>query len=91
MRAGGACLQGLVRSRQCAEHLDGSPPCAYLSVNAPAVALRVTDQGDPRGMVRPDGSARLLDRAVLAHHGRPPPRLAHGDLRWRSRSSRSAG
>ena len=71
-------LQGLIDAG-AARTLSGAPPLRVILGNAKGVALQVN--GRPvalAGLVRRDGSARLLidetGRAALA-----PPRLAHGD------------
>ncbi len=71
-------LQGLYAPGS-ARTLSGAPPLRVILGNAPAVALRVNDQAVTlAGLVRHDGSARLL----IDGDGRTtpaPPRLAHGD------------
>jgi cytoskeleton protein RodZ len=71
-------LQGLY-TPDSARALSGAAPLRLILGNAPAVALRVNDQPVTlAGLVRHDGSARLLidgdGRTTAA-----PPRLAHGD------------
>ena len=71
-------LQGLYAAGST-RTLSGAAPLRVILGNAPAVALRVNDQTVRLGgLVRHDGSARLLidgdGRATPA-----PPRLAHGD------------
>jgi cytoskeleton protein RodZ len=71
-------LQGLY-APGAARTLSGAAPLRVILGNAPAVALRVNDQPVKlAGLVRHDGSARLLidgdGRTTVA-----PPRLAHGD------------
>jgi cytoskeleton protein RodZ len=71
-------LQGLYAPGS-ARTLSGAAPLRVILGNAPAVALRVNDQPVKlAGLVRHDGSARLLidgdGRTTAA-----PPRLAHGD------------
>jgi cytoskeleton protein RodZ len=71
-------LQGLYAPGS-ARTLSGAAPLRVILGNAPAVALRVNDQPVKlAGLVRHDGSARLL----IDGEGRTtaaPPRLAHGD------------
>jgi cytoskeleton protein RodZ len=76
--SGRRLLQGLYAPGS-ARTLDGAAPLRVILGNAPAVALRVNDQPVKlAGLVRHDGSARLLidgdGRTTAA-----PPRLAHGD------------
>jgi cytoskeleton protein RodZ len=76
--SGRRLLQGLYPAGS-ARTLSGAAPLRVILGNAPAVALRVNDQAVRLGgLVRHDGSARLLidgdGRATPA-----PPRLAHGD------------
>jgi cytoskeleton protein RodZ len=71
-------LQGLYAPGS-ARTLSGAAPLRVILGNAPAVELRVNDQPlKLAGLVRHDGSARLLidgdGRTTAA-----PPRLAHGD------------
>jgi cytoskeleton protein RodZ len=71
-------LQGLYAAGST-RTLSGAAPLRVILGNAPAVALRVNDQAVTlAGLVRHDGSARLLidgdGRTTAA-----PPRLAHGD------------
>ena len=77
--SGRRLLQGLYGTGSAPRTLDGAPPLRVTLGNAPAVALRVNDQAVRlEGLVRHDGSARLLIEA----DGRTtaaPPRLAHGD------------
>jgi cytoskeleton protein RodZ len=71
-------LQGLYAAGST-RTLSGAAPLRVILGNAPAVALRVNDQAVTlAGLVRHDGSARLL----IDGDGRTtpaPPRLAHGD------------
>jgi cytoskeleton protein RodZ len=71
-------LQGLYAAGST-RTLSGAAPLRVILGNAPAVALRVNDQAVRlAGLVRHDGSARLL----IDGDGRTtpaPPRLAHGD------------
>ena len=71
-------LQGLYAAGST-RTLSGAAPLRVILGNAPAVALRVNDQAVRLGgLVRHDGSARLL----IDGDGRTtpaPPRLAHGD------------
>ncbi len=71
-------LQGLYAAGST-RTLSGAAPLRVILGNAPAVALRVNDQAVKLGgLVRHDGSARLL----IDGDGRTtpaPPRLAHGD------------
>jgi cytoskeleton protein RodZ len=76
--SGRRLLQGLYPAGST-RTLSGAAPLRVILGNAPAVALRVNDQAVRLGgLVRHDGSARLLidgdGRATPA-----PPRLAHGD------------
>jgi cytoskeleton protein RodZ len=76
--SGRRLLQGLYAPGS-ARTLSGAAPLRVILGNAPAVALRVNDQPVKlAGLVRHDGSARLLidgdGRTTAA-----PPRLAHGD------------
>ena len=76
--SGRRLLQGLYAAGST-RTLSGAAPLRVILGNAPAVALRVNDQTVRLGgLVRHDGSARLLidgdGRATPA-----PPRLAHGD------------
>jgi cytoskeleton protein RodZ len=77
--SGRRLLQGLYAAGSAPRTLSGAPPLRVTLGNAPAVALRVNDQAVKlEGLVRHDGSARLLIEAA----GRTtpaPPRLAHGD------------
>jgi cytoskeleton protein RodZ len=76
--SGRRLLQGLYPAGTT-RTLSGAAPLRVILGNAPAVALRVNDQAVRLGgLVRHDGSARLLIDA----DGRTtpaPPRLAHGD------------
>jgi cytoskeleton protein RodZ len=76
--SGRRLLQGLYAPGS-ARTLSGAAPLRLILGNAPAVALRVNDQPVRlAGLVRHDGSARLL----IDTDGRTtpaPPRLAHGD------------
>ena len=74
-------LSGLdvLRAAFPARTVSGAPPLRVVLGNAAAVGLRVNDQPLAlAGLVRHDGSARLLiegdGRTIPA-----PPRLAHGD------------
>lgn len=71
-------LQGLYAAGST-RTLSGAPPLRVILGNAPAVALRVNDQAVRLGgLVRHDGSARLLIDGD-GHTTPAPPRLAHGD------------
>ena len=76
--SGRRLLQGLYAAGST-RTLSGAAPLRVILGNAPAVALRVNDQAVRLGgLVRHDGSARLL----IDGDGRTtpaPPRLAHGD------------
>lgn len=76
--SGRRLLQGLYPAGST-RTLSGAAPLRVILGNAPAVALRVNDQAVLLGgLVRHDGSARLL----IDGDGRTtpaPPRLAHGD------------
>ena len=76
--SGRRLLQGLYAAGST-RTLSGAAPLRVILGNAPAVALRVNDQAVTlAGLVRHDGSARLL----IDGDGRTtpaPPRLAHGD------------
>ena len=76
--SGRRLLQGLYAAGST-RTLSGAAPLRVILGNAPAVALRVNDQPVRLGgLVRHDGSARLL----IDGDGRTtpaPPRLAHGD------------
>jgi cytoskeleton protein RodZ len=76
--SGRRLLQGLYPAGST-RTLSGAAPLRVILGNAPAVALRVNDQAVRLGgLVRHDGSARLL----IDGDGRTtpaPPRLAHGD------------
>ena len=76
--SGRRLLQGLYAPGS-ARTLSGAAPLRVILGNTPAVAMRVNDQPVKlAGLVRHDGSARLLidgdGRTTAA-----PPRLAHGD------------
>jgi cytoskeleton protein RodZ len=76
--SGRRLLQGLYAPGS-ARTLDGAAPLRVILGNAPAVALRVNDQPVKlAGLVRHDGSARLLIDGD-GHTSAAPPRLAHGD------------
>jgi hypothetical protein len=71
-------LQGLYAPGS-ARTLGGAAPLRVILGNAPAVALRVNDQPVKlAGLVRHDGSARLLIDGDGRTTAAPPP-LAHGD------------
>jgi len=76
--SGRRLLQGLYAAGST-RTLSGAAPLRVILGNAPAVTLRVNDQAVRLGgLVRHDGSARLL----IDGDGRTtpaPPRLAHGD------------
>ena len=77
--SGRRLLQGLYAAGSAPRTLSGAPPLRVILGNAAAVGLRVNDQPVTlAGLVRHDGSARLLiegdGRTIPA-----PPRLAHGD------------
>ena len=77
--SGRRLLQGLYAAGSAPRTVSGAPPLRVVLGNAAAVGLRVNDQPLAlAGLVRHDGSARLLiegdGRTIAA-----PPRLAHGD------------
>ena len=77
--SGRRLLQGLYAAGSAPRTVSGAPPLRVVLGNAAAVGLRVNDQPLAlAGLVRHDGSARLLiegdGRTIPA-----PPRLAHGD------------
>ncbi len=77
--SGRRLLQGLYAAGSAPRTVSGAPPLRVILGNAPAVELRIKDQPlRLAGLVRHDGSARLLiegDGRTMA----APPRLAHGD------------
>ena len=77
--SGRRLLQGLYAAGSAPRTVSGAPPLRVVLGNAAAVGLRVNDQPLAlAGLVRHDGSARLLiegDGRTMA----APPRLAHGD------------